>query len=90
MPVNVLSATAIAHGTSASGFGLVHLMEANRKGGGKTGRKINDKREQSLKEQISAKEIERAQAKTKSAKDEITKILKHLRLKLKKSEVHFN
>ena len=62
--------------------------DANEKGGGKTGRKINKKRLQSLKEQEEAAKTDLKAAKNKGEKKIIKKRLRHLRRKQKKSELH--
>jgi RHS repeat-associated protein len=62
--------------------------DKNVKGGGKTGRKINEKRAQKLKEQIEEAKKEKASAKTKKEKQKIQKKIDHFRRSLKKSEEH--
>jgi RHS repeat-associated protein len=60
----------------------------NVKGGGKTGRKINEKRAQKLMEQIEEAKKEKKEAKTKKEKQRIQKKIDHFRRSLKKSEEH--
>ncbi len=88
VPIQAVSVFMTVQGATASALGSVHLMEASRKGGGKTGRKINQKREEHLREQI--KETERARDQAPSnQREQFTKLLKHLRLQLKPSETHW-
>jgi hypothetical protein len=87
VPVNVVSGAAIAHGSTASGLGFVHLMEG-RKGGGRTGRKINQDRADVARGKIERLKAEKAQAKTNSEKEAIQKQIDHWRRKLKQSEEH--
>jgi hypothetical protein len=48
VPVQVVSGAAVVHGGTTSALGAINLMEANQEGGGKTGKKINEKRKESL------------------------------------------
>jgi hypothetical protein len=81
--------TMVIHGGTASALGFVHLMEANRKGGGKTGRKINQKREDGLKQQLDDLREKLAGLKTKAEKAEIKRQIKHIQNQLGKSETHW-
>jgi hypothetical protein len=89
VPVQIVSGAMIIHGGAASGLGFVNLMEANRKGGGKSGRKINQKREESLKRQLEEAKSRLASAKTKDERKEIVRQMVHLRKQLKASETHW-
>jgi RHS repeat-associated protein len=62
--------------------------DTNRKGGGKTGRKINEKRKQSNEDKIAQEQEKLKEAETKKEKTEIKDRIKHLRRKQKKSEEH--
>jgi len=89
VPIQIVSSFMTIHGASASGLGAAHLMEANRKGGGKTGRKINAKREEKLKQDIKEAERGRDQAQNKTERNAFAKLLKHLRNQMKSSETHW-
>jgi len=61
----------------------------NRSGGGKTGRKINEKREEALKKALEKAVNARNAAKTNAERALAQKRVDHLRLKLAKSETHW-
>lgn len=60
----------------------------NKKGGGKTGRKINPKRAEKWKKEIDNLQKSLKKAKTKAEKIKIKRKLKHARTKLQESEPH--
>jgi hypothetical protein len=87
VPINIVSGAAIVHGGASSALGFTHFMEG-MKGGGKTGRKINQDRATVARKSIERLQAEKAQAKTKAERREIQRQIDHWRLKLRESEEH--
>ena len=91
IPVNVVATAVAAHGGAVTAVSSWHAMSdiRGRSGGGRTGRKINPKREEVLRAKLADAIERRSRARTNAERQAIQKEIDHLRLKLTKSETHW-
>ena len=83
-------ATVAAHGKTVAAVGALQLLSAATRdsGGGRTGRKSNEKRVEAAEQRIKDLKDAKAQAKTKDEKKAIQDKIDHERLKMRTSEEH--
>jgi RHS repeat-associated protein len=89
VPIQIVSTFLTIQGATASALGTVHLMEASRKGGGKTGRKINEKRDAKLRGEIEELKQARDRAPNQTERKKIQKKIDHLNRQRQPSETHW-